>query len=72
MALTGRAAVIVQRLPVAAADPRQEELFVARGALKRAMQARDAARAAHVAAQHSVDELRALVQRLEAEGRTPR
>jgi len=62
----GRRELVVERMPASAADLRQEDLFLARGALKTALRSRDAARDAHVAAQRVVDEARALAKRPEA------
>jgi hypothetical protein len=62
VALIGRSAVIVARSRVSAADSAGDSLFVARAALKRAVVLRENASL-------QVDQLRALVARLEAETR---
>jgi hypothetical protein len=58
----GPAPLVVDRPRVPAADPREESLFAARAALRRAYTLRDTA-------QVQVDQLRALVDRLAAEMR---
>jgi hypothetical protein len=60
----GHAEVVVTRPPAAAADPGQDVVFIARSALQRAYRAR-------AAAEIQVDQLRALVDHLDAERRAP-
>ena len=56
----GREPLTVERLRVVAADPARETLFVARGALKRALAIRRDA-------ELQIEQLRALVGRLDAD-----
>lgn len=58
----GRAPVIVERMPVAAADCSADVLFMAKAALKRAIRVREAATL-------QADQLAQLVTHLEAERR---
>lgn len=58
----GNGELVIERPPVAAADARLDALFAARAALKRAYTLRQAA-------ELQVDQLRALVDRLEREMR---
>jgi hypothetical protein len=58
----GLSAVIVQRPALVAADPRQDALFAARSAYRRAVAMRDSATL-------QCDQLKVIVERLEAEAR---
>jgi hypothetical protein len=58
----GRAPVVVEHLRAVAADPKDDALFAARSALRRAYTLRDGA-------QVQIDQLRGLVERLQAERR---
>lgn len=71
MALVARAPIIVEHVPAVAVDSRVQLLFEARAALKSALQARDRAREAHLAAQRAVDQMRSLVGELEGNVRNP-
>jgi hypothetical protein len=59
--------VIVRHLPVAAADPSMDTVLATKAALKRAVQHRERARAMFQAAEVDVEQLAALVRRLEAQ-----
>jgi hypothetical protein len=62
VAVIGRDALVVSRLSAAAADPSADALFAARAALKRALAIRHDA-------ELQVEQLRALVRRLERDVR---
>jgi len=64
VAVVARTALLVSRPALAAAERRNDELFIARAALRRAI-------ATRASADLQVDQLRELVARLEAE-RQPR
>ena len=63
--MLGRSPIVVERVPAITLDPRMELLLEARAALKLALQARDRAREAHLAAQRAVDQVSAVVRHLE-------
>lgn len=65
MSVVGRSELVVRQAPATAADSTADPLVAARATWKSALQARDRAREAHLAAQRAVDEVRALVRRLE-------